>query len=58
MVFLCKNGRRSDDIWEKVKEGGGKKFGFRKSKKKKLQMARTAPALLMLKLDGLILRFS
>ena len=25
MVFLCKNGRRSDDIWEKVKEGGGKK---------------------------------
>ena len=21
MVFLCKNGRRSDDIWEKVKEG-------------------------------------
>lgn len=26
MVFLCKNGRRSDDIWEKVKEGGRKKF--------------------------------
>ena len=24
MVFLCKNGRRSDHIWEKVKEGGGK----------------------------------
>lgn len=26
VVFLCKNGRRSDDIWEKVREGGGKIF--------------------------------
>ena len=26
MVFLCKNGWRSDNIWEKVKEGGGKNF--------------------------------
>ena len=34
------------------------KIGFRKSKNKKLHMARSAPALLMLKLDGLILRFS
>ena len=38
MVFLCKNGRRSDDIWEKVKEGGGKKIsGFMKPKKKKME---------------------
>ena len=24
VVFLCKNRRKSDNIWEKVKEGGGK----------------------------------
>ena len=35
MVFLCKNGRRSDDIWEKVKEGGGKKFPDLGNPKKK-----------------------
>ena len=26
VVFLCKNGRRADHIWEKVKEGGGNDF--------------------------------
>ena len=26
VVFLCKNGRRLGDIWEKVKGGGGKDF--------------------------------
>lgn len=43
--------------------GKGKRRWWKKSDlgnpiKKKLQMARTAPALLMLKLDGLVLRYS
>lgn len=33
VVFLCKNGRRLEDIWKKVREDGGKISGFRKPKK-------------------------
>ena len=35
VVFLCKNGRRLEDIWKKVREGGGKNFPDLGNPKKK-----------------------